>query len=188
MSVRTRRDGPGCCPTGQSVVAGSRSGTGLGFSPTPGSLLRVLNSGRCADPASPDRRQGKSCSSVVGRLRSDAVGVTVGYLAGGASRGFGGMNSQASTALRQALAVLAAHSSASLFEGTSTAPSPPMASGYGPSVTVPPVATMLAFWLCSPLPKTHTPALMASWTTLLRGLGHGGHLLAGDVVHRVGTE
>ena len=33
------------------------------------------------------------------------------------------------------------------------------------AVTVPSVATMLAFWFSSPPPKTHTPALMASWTT-----------------------
>ena len=45
-----------------------------------------------------------------------------------------------------------------------------MASGYGPSVTGPSVDTMLAFWFSSPPPKTHTPALMASWTTASEAL------------------
>ena len=35
--------------------------------------------------------------------------------------------------------------------------------------------------------KNRTPALMASWATWREALGHGGHLPAGDVVHRVGT-
>src|SRR5213080_5221612 len=97
------------------------------------------------------------------------------------------MNSRTSCAQRQALAVLAAHFSASSRVGTSTTQNPPMASGYGPSVTVPSVATMLAFWFSSPPPKTHTPVLMASWTTASE-VGHGGHVLVGDVVHRVGIE
>ena len=40
-----------------------------------------------------------------------------------------------------------------------------LVSGYGPSVTVPSVATTLALCLCSPPPNTHTPAFTASWTT-----------------------
>ena len=61
-----------------------------------------------------------------------------------------------------------------LCEGTSTAHSPPMASGYGPSVTVPSVATMLAFWFSGPPPKTRTPALMASWATSCEALATAG--------------
>src|SRR3984957_6684532 len=41
---------------------------------------------------------------------------------------------------------------------------PPMASGHGPSVTAPSVATMLAGWFPSPPADTYTPALMASRT------------------------
>jgi hypothetical protein len=54
-----------------------------------------------------------------------------------------GMKSRTSCAQRQAPAFLAAHCSASSREGTSTTQNPPIASGYGPSVTVPSVATML---------------------------------------------
>src|SRR5215211_7410581 len=75
------------------------------------------------------------------------------------------MNSRTSCAQRQAPAFLAAHASASSREGTSTTQNPPIASGYGPSVTVPSVATTLAFWFSSPPPKTHTPAFRASSTT-----------------------
>jgi len=46
------------------------------------------------------------------------------------------MNSRTSCAQRQAPAFLAAHASASSREGTSTTQNPPIASGYGPSVTV----------------------------------------------------
>ena len=49
-----------------------------------------------------------------------------------------------------------------------------MASGYGPSVTVPSVATMLAFWFSSPPPKTHTPAVMASETISCAALATAG--------------
>jgi hypothetical protein len=64
---------------------------------------------------------------------------------------------------------------------------PPMASGYGPSVTAPSVATMLAGRFSSPPADTYTPALMAFWTTACAP-GLAGRVLAGDVVHRVGTE
>jgi hypothetical protein len=40
-----------------------------------------------------------------------------------------------------------------------------LVSGYGPSVTVPSVATTLARWLSSPPLNTNTPASLASWTT-----------------------
>ena len=53
-----------------------------------------------------------------------------------------GMNARTSCAQRQAAAVLAAHSSASSREGTSTTQNPPIASRYGPSLTVPSLATM----------------------------------------------
>ena len=56
-----------------------------------------------------------------------------------------GMSSRTSCAHRQATAILAAHASASSREGASMTESPPMACGYGPSATVPSVATMLAF-------------------------------------------
>src|SRR5438552_1228866 len=98
------------------------------------------------------------------------------------------MNSRTSCGQRQAPAFLAAHASASSREGTSTTQNPPIASGYGPSVTVPSVATMLAFWFSSPPPKTQTPAFRASSTTSCEALGHGGHVVVGDVVHRVGIE
>src|SRR5215831_3192998 len=78
-----------------------------------------------------------------------------------------GKISRTSCAQRHATAILAAHSSASSREGTSTIASPPMTSlvsGYGPSVTVPSVATTLARCLSSPPLKTHTPAFTASWT------------------------
>jgi hypothetical protein len=54
--------------------------------------------------------------------------------------------SRTSCAQRQATAILAAHCSASWREGTSTSVNPPMACGYGPSVTAPPGATMSAGW------------------------------------------
>src|SRR5213076_2224586 len=77
-------------------------------------------------------------------------------------------------AQRQAPAFLAAHVSASSREDTSTTQNPPMASGYGPSVTVPSVATMLAFWFSSPPPKTHTPAFTPSSTTSCAALATAG--------------
>src|SRR6185437_31096 len=79
-----------------------------------------------------------------------------------------GMSSHTSCAQRQAAAILAAHPSASSSEDTSTIANPPttsLASGYGPSVTIPSVATTLAFLLSSPAPKSHAPAFTASWTT-----------------------
>src|SRR5262245_19096248 len=45
-----------------------------------------------------------------------------------------------------------------------------LVSGNGPSVTSPSVDTMLAFWLSSPAPKTHTPASLASRTTSVAAL------------------
>jgi hypothetical protein len=69
---------------------------------------------------------------------------------------------------------LAAHRSASSREGTSTSVNPPMACGYGPSVTAPPVATMLAGWFSRPPADTYTPALMASWTAACAALATAG--------------
>src|ERR1700722_2942890 len=79
-----------------------------------------------------------------------------------------------SCAQRQATAILAAQCSASSREGTSTSVNPPMASGYGPSGTVPAVATMLAGWFFSPPADTYTPALIASWTTACAALATAG--------------
>ena len=79
-----------------------------------------------------------------------------------------GRSSRTSCEQRQATAILAAHSSASSREDTSTTANPPMTSlvsGYGPSVIVPSVATMLACWLSSPPPNTHAPASCAAKTT-----------------------
>ncbi len=91
---------------------------------------RVPVTGRCAD-----RAQASLCSSRAGLLRSDRR-----------------VSQELADLLRkrQAAAILAAHSSAFSREGTSTTANPPMTSlvsGYGPSVTVPSVATMLARWL-----------------------------------------
>src|SRR5438105_9331476 len=97
------------------------------------------------------------------------------------------MNSRTSCAQRQAPAFLAAHSSASSREGTSTTQNPPMASGYGPSVSVPSVATMLAFWCSSPPAKTHA-GVHGLLDHLVCGPGHGRHVLVWDVVHRVRIE
>jgi len=72
------------------------------------------------------------------------------------------------------MAILAAHCSASSREGTSTSVNPPMASGYGPSVTAPSVATMLAGWFSTPPADTYTPALMASWTAAWAALATAG--------------
>src|ERR1700679_3231447 len=82
--------------------------------------------------------------------------------------------SRTSCAQRQATAIFAAHRSASSREGTSTSVNPPMASGYGPSVTAPSVATMLAGWFSSPPADTYTPALMASWTAARAALATAG--------------
>jgi hypothetical protein len=79
-----------------------------------------------------------------------------------------------SCAQRQATAILAAHSNASSRECTSTSVNPPMASGYGPSVTVPSVATMLAGWFSSPPAATYTPTFIASWTTACAALATAG--------------
>src|SRR3984957_17580286 len=79
-----------------------------------------------------------------------------------------------SCAQRQATAILAAHCSASSREGTSTSVNPPMACGYGPSVTAPSVATMLAGWSSSPPADTYTPALMTSWTAACAALSTAG--------------
>src|SRR6266508_4973839 len=97
-----------------------------------------------------------------------------------------GTNSRTSCAQRQATAVLPAHSSASSREGTSTTENPPMyalLSGYGPSVTVPSVATTLtSSWECSPPPNTHTPPSMASWTTACAAADTSGNSSSGKVI------
>src|SRR3712207_1364033 len=95
------------------------------------------------------------------------------------------MISRTSCAHRQAAAILAAHASASSREGTSMIENPPMTalvSGYGPSVTVPSVATMLARWLSSPPPKIHTPAFLASRTTLCEASATSGNSSSGKVI------
>ena len=66
------------------------------------------------------------------------------------------MNSRTSRAQRQATAILAGHFSASSREDASTTERPPTAWGYGPSVAVPSMAAMLAFWFSSP-PRRPTP-------------------------------
>lgn len=76
VSARTRRDGPGCRSTGRSVVAAVRSAARTG--------LHVRSNRRCPAsrlrparrPAWSGRRQGKSCSSAAGRLRSGAAGTS----------------------------------------------------------------------------------------------------------------
>src|SRR5690242_2481043 len=96
-----------------------------------------------------------------------------------------GRSSRTSCAQRHATAILAAHSSASSRECTSTTANPPMTSlvsGYGPSVTVPSVATTLALWLSSPPPKTHTPASWAAWTTSCAALATSGRSSSGKVI------
>src|SRR5258708_30039816 len=59
-------------PLGDQWLRRSGQARGPGFTPIPGLLPRVPSSGRCADPASSDRRQGKPCASV----RSDVVGTS----------------------------------------------------------------------------------------------------------------
>src|SRR5262249_62229755 len=69
--------------------------------------------------------------------------------------------------------------------GPAPPPTPPMTSlvsGYGPSVTIPSVATMLALWLSSPAPNTHTPASWASWTTASAASATSGNSCAGNVI------
>src|SRR5918992_3770213 len=89
-------------------------------------------------------------------------------------------------AQRQATASLPAHSSASSREGTSTTENPPMyalLSGYGPSVTVPSVATTLtSSWECSPPPNTQTPASFASCTTACAASATSGRSSSGNVI------
>src|SRR5687767_8989445 len=97
-----------------------------------------------------------------------------------------GTNSRTSCAQRQATAILPAHSSASSREGTSTTENPPMyalLSGYGPSVTVPSVATTLtASYEWSPPPNTHTPASFASFTTACAASATSGRSSSGNVI------
>src|SRR5829696_5982756 len=97
-----------------------------------------------------------------------------------------GTNSRASWAQRQATAILPAHSNASSREGTSTTENPPMyalLSGYGPSVTVPSVATTLtSLWECSPPPNTQTPASFASCTTACAASATSGRSSSGNVI------
>src|SRR5688500_14457381 len=102
-----------------------------------------------------------------------------------------GRSSRTSCAQRHATAILAAHSSASSREGTSTTANPPMTSlvsGYGPSVTVPSVSTTLALWLSSPPPKTHTPAALASCSTAIAALATSGSSSRGKVIQPSSNE
>src|SRR5437763_15497578 len=97
-----------------------------------------------------------------------------------------GTNSRTSCAQRQATAILAAHSSASSREGTSTTENPPMyalLSGNGPSMTVPSVATTLtSSWECNPPPNTHTPAFLASSTIACATSATAGSSSSGEVI------
>lgn len=63
-----------------------------------------------------------------------------------------------------------------------------LASGYGPSVTIPSVATMLARWLFSPPPKTHTPASCASLTTACAASPTSGVSSSGKVIQPSSNE
>ena len=96
------------------------------------------------------------------------------------------MNSRTSRAQRQAAAILAAHSSASSREGTSTTENPPtyaLLSGDGPAATVPSVATtLISSWGYSPPPSTHTPASMASWPTACAASARSGRSSSGNVI------
>ena len=108
-----------------------------------------------------------------------------------ASDGGIGQTSRTSCEQRQATAILAAHSSASSREATSTTANPPMTSlvsGNGPSVTIPSVSTMLARWLSSPAPKTHTPAARASCTTAVAALATSGSSSSGNFIHPSSNE
>src|SRR5215218_6608859 len=56
-------------------------------------------------------------------------------------------------------------------------------SGYGPSVTVPSVATTLtSSWECSPPPNTQTPASSASRTTARAASATSGRSSSGNVI------
>ena len=74
MSAHTRRDGPGCRSTGQSMAAGIRSGTRTGLRPTPDPRVTAARPQfrSMRRPASSDRGQGKSCAWV----RSDVAGTS----------------------------------------------------------------------------------------------------------------
>ena len=73
-----------------------------------------------------------------------------------------------------------------LAGGTSTTVTPPMACAYGPSVTVPSVPTISPSGF--PVRRPRYRGVEGLLEDRVRGLGHGGHVLVGDVVHRVGTE
>ena len=155
VSAHTRREGPGCRPKRRC--------------PRPGS-------GRCADPR---------CQTAATASPALALRVAFDQAQPGRHHRLSAWRSIASSpgsapisrtscAQRQATAILAAHCSASSREGTSTSVNPPMASGYGPSVTAPSMATMLAGRFSSPPPDTYTPALMASWTAACAALATAG--------------
>src|SRR6266571_8292559 len=144
--------------------------------PVKEALPRVPGSGRCADPR---------CQTAAKAGPALALRVTFDQRQSGRHRRLSAWRSIASSsgsapisrtscAQRQATAILAAHCSASSREGTSTSVNPPMACGYGPSVTAPSVATMLAGWFPSPPADTYTPALMAAWTAACAALATAG--------------
>src|SRR5215472_11182153 len=138
MIGHTRRDRPGCRSPGRSVVAGIRSGTRTGLRPTPDPRVTA------ARPQFRSMRRPRG-QPAAGAYLAQAWRVS-SYQAVASGR-----SSRTSCAQRHATAILAAHSSASSREGTSTTANPQMTSlvsGYGPSVTVPSVATTLA--LCFP--------------------------------------
>src|SRR5712692_5887814 len=175
MSAHTRRDGPDCRASGRSVVAAIREPRGPGFTPAKRRCL-VPGSGQCVDPYCQTAARARPAlplrvafdQAQPGRHRRLSAWRSIASSSGSAPI------SRTSCAQRQATAILAAHCSASSREGTSTSVNPPMASGYGPSVTAPSVATMLAGWFSSPPADTYTPALMASWTAACAALATAG--------------
>jgi hypothetical protein len=80
--------------------------------------------------------------------------------------------SRTSCAQRQATAILAAHSSASSREGTSTSVTPLMASGYGPSLTVPDLRRVCALGRLVTRVCAMSTAVVARpiWQILLAGM------------------
>ena len=100
------------------------------------------------------------------------------------------MISRTSCAQRQATPNLAAHFSAAACDGTSIITNPPMTaliSGNGPSETVSSVATMLAFCLSTPPPRTPHPSLLRGSDDRVSCLTHGFQFLLREL-HRAIVE
>jgi hypothetical protein len=136
VSARTPRDGPGCRSTGRSAVCGGPvSREGRASRPAQEALPRVPGSGRrcqAAARASPALALRTAFGQAQpGRHRRLPAWRSIASSSGSAPI------ARTSCAQRQAAAILAAHRSASSREGTSRSVNPPMARGYGPSVTAP---------------------------------------------------